>query len=384
MNETKVNSLKRKGFRVKQMCDKRHKELSDKKMHKINRNYVNNSLLSDSKLHQLLPNIHPTTGYKKIVENNNLKVFVGKFNKNERNILTNNWNKFCDEFKCDEDMKIRLLGFFRYSDKYTKEERKQFKKFNKTENFILRLAKDLPNRMIPHIYLTARNMFCPLKRLRELSETDKQSVKTLYFNTSLKGKWTQIAEKVNCNPRDVEPEIKQNYNCEGQPYNRGKWSLTEDKQILNAFKSVLKTDDLTQHIFTKNIPYIKIRDLSEINRSHFSCKERWKKVLRWKVANFDQFEDKWSKSDSSKLIYCLFKSNFENECHIDWDFIKEKFSNISSFNNLMKNWRIIKSTVPDFHNKTYKQIIEYLFDNFLPNFIKTDDDLKELENFYQN
>ena len=50
----------------------------------------------------------------------------------------------------------------------------------------------------------------------------------------------------------------------------------------------------------------------------------------------------------------------------------------------MKNWRIIKSTVPDFQNKTYNQIIEYLFDNFMPEFLKTDEDLKILENFYQN
>ena len=357
---------------------------SDKKMHKIDGNNVNNSLLSDSKLHQLLPNIHPTTGYKKFVENNNLKVFVGKFNKNERNILTNNWNKFCDEFKCDEEIKLRLLGYFAYSDKYTKEDRKQFRKFVKTENFNLRLAKDLPNRMISHIYAVARCMFCPLKRLHQLNENDKQLIKTLHFNTSLKGKWTQIAEKINCYPLCVQTVIVWKYNCEGQPYNKGKWSSDEEKRFLKAMKTVLNTNDLTQHIFTKNIPYIKIRDLSEINRSIIECRKYWTRHLRWKVANFDQFEDKWSKSDSSKLIYCLFKSNFENECHIDWDFIKEKFSNISSFNNLMKNWRIIKSTVPDFHNKTYKQIIEYLFDNFLPNFIKTDDDLKELENFYQN
>jgi hypothetical protein len=103
--------------------------------------------------------------------------------------------------------------------------------------------------------------------------------------------------------------------------------------------------------------------------------------LRRRLSNFDQLEDNWSKSDTSKLIYVLFKFNFDNECHIDWDYIKEKFIKITSFNNLMKNWRIIKSTVPEFENKTYKQIINYLYDNFLPNFIRKDEDLKE---FYQN
>ncbi len=93
---------------------------------------------------------------------------------------------------------------------------------------------------------------------------------------------------------------------------------------------------------------------------HWSGKigrHHWVGNLRWKVANMDQMCDNWSKSDSSKLIYCLFKYNFNEELDIDWDFIKEKFSNISSFNNLLKNWRLIKLTVPNSGNKTYKQII---------------------------
>jgi hypothetical protein len=80
----------------------------------------------------------------------------------------------------------------------------------------------------------------------------------------------------------------------------------------------------------------------------------------------------------------LFKSNYDNECDIDWDFIKEKFSNICSFNNLCKNWQIIKSSVTDYHTKTYKQLINFLYDNYLPNFIKTDENLKELEDFFIN
>ena len=208
--------------------------------HKIDRNNVNNSLLSDSKLHQLLPNILLRPGYKKIAENNNLKVFVGKFSKHEESILTNNWNNFCDEFKCDEDMKIRLLGYFAKSDKYTKEERRQFRKFVKTENFLLRLGKDLPNRLIRHIYYKAKRIFCPLKRFDELSETDIQSIKTLHFNTSLKTKWTKIAEKVYCYPRCAESQINNNYNSEGQPYNKGKWSSDEEKTIFGNIENCFK------------------------------------------------------------------------------------------------------------------------------------------------
>jgi hypothetical protein len=138
----------------------------------------------------------------------------------------------------------------------------------------------------------------------------------------------------------------------------------------------INTNDLSHQIYAKNIPWVEIKNLVNLNTSFIDLRHQWMRRLRCKLSNFDQLEDNWSKRDTSKLIYVLFKFNFDNECHIDWDYIKEKFIKITSFNNLMKNWRIIKSTVPEFENKTYKQIINYLYDNFLPNFIRKDKDLK--------
>jgi hypothetical protein len=278
-------------------------------------------------------------------------------------------------------MKIRLLAYFARSHKYSKEERKQIRDFMRRENFLLRLANGLPNRTICSVYNRARVIFNSLKRLKDMSDSERKLMKSLYSIHN--NKWTTIAEKINCYPKCVVSQIIINYNSNGEPYLKGKWSKNEDKKFIKAMKLVLNTNDLSDKIYTKNIPFKKIRDLANLNRSLIHCQHQWMRRIRWTLSNFDQFEDKWSKRDSSKLIYVLFKSNFDNECDIDWDYIKEKFIKITSFNNLMKNWRIIKSTVPEFENKTYKQIVNYLYDNFLPNFIKTDEDLKELEDFYQ-
>jgi hypothetical protein len=309
-----------------------------------------------------------------------LKVLKGKFSKSEDNILTNNWNEFCDQFNLNEDMKIRLLGFFANSSKYTKGERKIFRTFMKRENFFLRLANGLPNRTIKNIHRRARVLFCSLKRLNHMNDEERKLMKNLY--SIHRNKWTTIAEKINCYPYCVNSEILLNYNNNGELFKKGEWSSKEDKKLIKALKIVLNNNDLSNQIYTKNISWIKVRELANLNRSLYDCRKHWMRRLRWRLSNFDQLENNWSKRDFSKLIYVLFKSNFDNECHIDWDFIKEKFIKITSFNNLMKNWRIIKSTVPDSENKTYKQIINFLYDNFLNNFIKTDEDLKELENFY--
>jgi len=57
----------------------------------------------------------------------------------------------------------------------------------------------------------------------------------------------------------VQSNIDNNYNSSGQPYNKGEWSADEDTRLIDAMKRVLNTDDLTQHIFTKNIQYKEVK-----------------------------------------------------------------------------------------------------------------------------
>jgi hypothetical protein len=111
-----------------------------------------NSLINDSPLNQLIPNLKNDSNLKKLAEEKKLKIIRGRFDSNEDKILKNNWNKFCDQFNVNEDMKIYLLGYFARSHRYSKEERKKLRDFIRRENFLLRLANGLPNRLIKVIY----------------------------------------------------------------------------------------------------------------------------------------------------------------------------------------------------------------------------------------
>ena len=356
-------------------------EDSNKNITESVENDVNNSLLSDSKLHHLLPTFYFKPKHYEIIKQHNLKILKGKLTSSEKGILTRNWNKFCHDFNCDEEMKLQLLRFFTYSSRYSKEEKKRVKKFMKTNNFSLRLAKDLPNRSIFNIYQTARNMFCPLKMPHFSDESFKQKVWSLRFQQKLS--YNEIANQVNCNPENLKSLIHITYNDRGEPYDRKNWSSDQYNRFLDAMKVVLNTDDLTQHIYDKNIPYKTIRDLAQINRSETDCRVYWKHTFRWKVVQLKvgQMAHNWSKKDSSRLIYFLWKFDFKNESNIDWDFIKQKFSNICPLNDLMSNWRLIKLTVPHYDTKPYKEIVDYLYDKFLPTVVKTIEDYKQLEDF---
>jgi hypothetical protein len=122
---------------------------------------------------------------------------------------------------------------------------------------------------------------------------------------------------------------------------------------------------------------------ANLNRTSAEIRRHWKKNLLFKVSDFDHRKDRWSNRDSSKLIYVLFMCNFDNESDIDWDYIKEKFYE-KSFNNVMKNWRLLKATMRDFQRLSYKQSINFLYENVLPNYIKSDEDLKILQDFYKD
>ncbi|XP_054155963.1 cyclin-D-binding Myb-like transcription factor 1 [Oppia nitens] len=348
-----------------------------------NTNNDNKCFVSDSPLHVLIPYTFIGPKEKQIIKDNNLIVITTKFSKYEMEILTQNWQQFCDDYECDENMKTRLLGFFSFSDNYTKQERKAFRNFMRSSQFLLRLANGLPNRTIVNIYLTARVRFNTLKHMIDLSDEEMDNI--LQLRRQYGRKWAKIAEKYMCLPSSVTTYYDFYYNSNGEPYDKGKWTLDEDRRMLTAMRQVLNTDDLKQYVFTKNIPFKLVRDLSKINRCLVSVAQRWHKQLRWSLAQWDQLEDQWTHKDTAQLIYCLFRYDFTDESAIDWDVIKEKFLNISSFNALMRNWRLIKQTVPSFESKSYKQIIDFLYDNLLPQYLNPDDDgLKEFEMFFNN
>jgi hypothetical protein len=77
-------------------------------------------------------------------------------------------------------MKIQLLAFFASSNKYCESDRKKFSFFIKRENFILRLANGLLNRTIKSIYYRAKVLFNSLKRLKDMSDSEKKLIKNLH------------------------------------------------------------------------------------------------------------------------------------------------------------------------------------------------------------
>ena len=173
-----------------------------------NRIIENKTLFSDSPLHLILGFKSKNKRYniKQIIKDNNLIVDRSKMRKDEYIILKRNWDKYCDDYQINTEQKITLLGFFKQTNRYTKEEKKQMNQFIQLTNFYLRLAKDLPTRDLQVIVNAARRRFSPLKRFSDLTDSERDSMIKWY--RIIKNKWIQIAEKLNCYPECVESHIE--------------------------------------------------------------------------------------------------------------------------------------------------------------------------------
>ena len=344
---------------------------------------VDKSLLSQSPLHRRIRYTGKAKHMIIMIRRMRKKIDKSKLRDEEYQTIRRNLDMFYHDYPLDSDAKTHLLGFFTRSGKYTMKEKRQMIWFRRMTKFYRRIGKDLPNRTMKKIMSAARRRFSPLKTWDEITQHDRDLMEFMYYGTGVRG-WARIAKVVECEPSCVYRVIANRLNEQGEPLNRGKWTRSESKLLLKGLKEYFKTDDLKNHIFAKRIKYRRIQLKTGINRSADDCRRQWNRRLRWRVANFDRMMDQFSKEDVAKLIYSLFRLNYSKESDIDWHFLMKKFTKITRLDNIVKNWTIIKSIVVDSESKSYEEIIEFLFDNYLPIFVRNEKDLKLLEDFYHS
>ncbi|CAG2172375.1 unnamed protein product [Oppiella nova] len=114
------------------------------------------------------------------------------------------------------------------------------------------------------------------------------------------------------------------------------------------------------------------------DRSEWQCQRHFRTKVYYVMSNGDMDRlNRWSVNHSRQLVYFLHRSSYENELQIDWDFLKDKFSDVCTFRTMCRNWYNLKAKVHDYNLKTYPEIVDSLYKRYVgPN-----DDVEELEEF---
>jgi hypothetical protein len=269
---------------------------------------------------------------------------------------------------------------------------------------ILRLAKGLPERTLFSVYGRARKLFSGLTKTDTLTVEERQQILDLYQDFG--NQYSLIAEKLLVDIKTVREIIRNTLKPNLKRIRKGLWDEKEENDLLKAIKDIFKDQDLKNSY--QNIPWSLVA--TKMNRNEVQCRQHFYSTLCWKILHPDsQRKSCWKKHyDSIKLIYFLHRSDYENETQIDWDLLKEKFAefvnylifflifffldiffdlfflfySVIVFNKLTRIWYLLKISVPDYHLKSYRQIIEWLFENKVETDTRTQSDWESLEEFF--
>ncbi len=282
--------------------------------------------LSDAKLHQLFPKLKSLTkDDKAIAAEEGLKIKSGKYTKEEDDILTRNWEQFCNDYIVD--MPHLALGFFRYCKTVSIEEKINAQNLVNQSQMILRLAKGLPERTLFSVYGRARKLFSGLTKTDTLTVEERQQILDLYQDFG--NQYSLIAEKLLVDIKTVREIIRNTLKPNLKRIRKGLWDEKEENDLLKAIKDIFKDQDLKNSY--QNIPWSLVA--TKMNRNEVQCRQHFYSTLCWKILHPDsQRKSRWKKHyDSIKLIYFLHRSDYENETQIDWDLLKEKFAEFVNY-----------------------------------------------------
>ncbi|XP_054156980.1 uncharacterized protein LOC128955340 [Oppia nitens] len=338
---------------------------------------INNNKLSDAPLHQLFPRLrYLAKDDIETAKRKGIEIKTGIFSKQEKSIMTANWNQFIKDFPVDNP--YLFIGVFRYvkeSQDMDSNERQRAQQIAKVGQLWLRLAKGLPNRPLCLIYRRALRMFSGLKKSKNLTDEDRQHILDMHSNGM---KISDIAYRIFCEPKTVTEIIRNNVNTTTGDKLVKRWNDSENKRFIKTIKEVMKEDNINEYNYN-DIPWGKVAHKMK-NRSITQCRNHFKSRIIYLMLNpdFDGIKN-WSLLETKRLIYGLYKENYENECDIDWDYFKEKFSHVSIFGEICRNWRTLKYTNREYQLMTHKQNVEYLYNKYIAN-----NDIEELEQFWKD
>lgn len=277
---------------------------------------------------------------------------VGKWTKEEDEILTNNWERFISENPFKDPMRL-----FNYKTELQVTDESQgfshIQKFKGETKFYIQLSKNL-NRSVGSCYNRGRKLFrkCIYKQ-GPLSEEEIIQLEKLHKKYG--NKWSLIGEKMGRSGQSLidfrTRQVKE--------FNKGPWSEEETDQLHEAILKVTKAKDLSEVGF-KELPWNKIAELVPTRLSE-QCRHKW----LFRLKNSDVA---WNKLKTCKLIEIIYGLDVEEELDIDWEEIYfSEFPEVPSPNYLQRKWNETKQHVCDSATMSFEDLRDKMFIEMIVN-----------------
>ncbi|KAM3825352.1 transcription termination factor 1 isoform 2-T2 [Vipera latastei] len=299
-------------------------------------------------------------------------VKFGVFSQAENDLLQENMEAFLEETGID--MAEKLLFSHRFP-----EEEAEIKRLKWKHSFCERISRGIarPWRLV---YYRARKMFDPQNYNGRYTKKEK---KQLFKYHALYGnKWKKISEFMNRSSHSIALK----YNQMVEVFDTGPWTEEETKRLLQALRDILRTkvkgldsalekrDDegaltLLRENLYKNISWVKVAAKVE-TRNWRQCKEKWTSILTKKMAGESYFRGLNNLQFKIDLIKRLYELNVADITEVDWEHIAGVVGNAPPDYVQTRYYRLKSMYVPFWYEKSFPEIIDYLFEETLPSLKK--------------
>ncbi|NXH11602.1 TTF1 factor, partial [Bucco capensis] len=298
-------------------------------------------------------------------------VKFGRFTQKENNQIKKNLEEFLQMTGIDNAEKVLFTS--RYP-----EDKEAIHRLKAEHLFCEKLAEGIP-RPWRLIYYRARKMFDPKNYKGRYTDEEKEKLKKYH---ALHGNdWMKISEMMSRSNLSVAmkySEIK-------SAINYGPWSKEETQRLKHAVEEVIRkriaTEDANglsspeksnqDHLIEseklyQNLPWTEIE--AKVGTRYWrQCKQKWITILTNKMTKGQKLY-RGTKGLEAKIniIKRLYEMNVEDANEVNWEELSKVIGDLPRAYAQARFYKLKVSCVPFWQKKTFTEIIDYLFEEKLP------------------
>ncbi|KAM4889529.1 transcription termination factor 1 [Sylvia borin] len=300
-----------------------------------------------------------------------IAVKFGRFTQKENQQIQKNVDEFLALTGIDSAEK--LLFTSRYP-----EDKDTIHRLKTEHHFCEKISEGIP-RPWRLIYYRARKMFDPNNYKGRYTKEEKEKLKkyqALYGND-----WKKISELMSRSNLSVAmkySEIKSTINY-------GPWTKEETRKLLNAVKEVMRRKLLSENpgcvfsqdqsdmdfwidreLLYKALPWSEI-EIKVGSRYWRQCRQKWNSILTRKMTGGQRFNRGINGLKAKiNLIKRLYETRAEDANEVNWDEVSNAIGDVPRAYVQAQFYKLKVSCVPLWRRKTFCEIIDYLYENRLP------------------
>lgn len=274
----------------------------------------------------------------------------GKWVAEEKAKLLENWEKYQEKYSVDlEDIDPLTL--------FDRRGKVQIIQIMHETNFYREIAKNLNRSTYACYAKLTRILMARRTKTGEFSQEEAKIVKEMVKKYGRNyqmigdalGRYKQSVQDFH---RRIEKEVQKEH-----------WLKEEEESLINAIKQVTGEESIYK-LKRQVIPWREVATLVP-TRHEEQCRNHFRRLKMWQLEDLTT-PVRWRGQFNVKLLKMIIDADYDFETDIDWFELSESFKDVSpSPSHLQGQFYKLKCTIPEFHRKSYDEIIEALREKYL-------------------